>query len=526
MRRLSVFLQVVDVWLVALLWLGLIVLCWHRKRALAPWLRPATRPAVWAYALILIAGVLARVFWVPHTHYVFDDELMHIDIARNIQEHWRFAFSLSDCGPVEAAYRLPQWGPAFHVLLAFVFRLFGSSSAAVFALNATVGALTVPVAFAIGKVALGRDSAALVLAGLLCSYPLHLKFSGGGNLEPTSLLLAMLALFAVFVFARDPKPWAGAMALVAVMLAALTRIENGILAGYVVVILLRGARRLDRAARVRLITGCGLVMVLLCFQAVVAFRLYAYWRRQETSTHLLSAIDFLFGNPLNPVVLPLLALGGAFALWREKRPLVLALLSAWAAYTFTYTVVQRLDLTAGDFQRYNLGIAPVQLLLAVGAVDAVARWKRRAAGAVLVFVAVLWVAGLVRAMGPIQAPYHAAPMTEVEWLRRASASVPRGALICTATPVFVRSVTGLKATLPAMLPREEESRRDLFYYRAAPWKRPLDLWNRDPDEEVTSRFRLDTLAEFEIRPGAPSIGLYRMSARRDPGPAGVSDTDR
>ena len=440
MRNLiTLFLEHFNFYLSAGLLVTLIVLVWLNRRWWLGSVLPKSRTAALSLLGLFLVGLLVRLLAVPHLHHVLDDEFGHVVIAEAMAFHHRFSLCPEGPGPC-----LPQWMPIFHLLIGAVYLFSGISETAVFVLNCTIGSLTILLFFTAAKAAAGTDRAGLLAAALLTCYPLHLKFCGGGNSEPTALFFVALTVTALFVHIREDKAATALLALVAVTTAALVRIEHGILMAPVFGIVgwraLHWPREWKRTAILASVVGLSLLML---GEALVSYKLYAYWRNDIVVRPLSSAWQFLFFNGLNPLPLPLLAAASVVLLWRENRWLPLAAISCWVAYLLTYTALHGLDINRGDFHRYHINVALFQLGLAALVVNRLL--GMRFVWARLTVVAIgLWLALTIwQSWGLVQSPYRSdGEYAEIAWARSVSEELPEEAVIYGNRTFMLSVVTG------------------------------------------------------------------------------------
>src|SRR5437764_1096723 len=206
-------------------------------------------------AAALCAGAfvrrLALVLEVRRRGFVFNDTLFYHSTAQSLAEGR--GFRAIDRGPTA------QWPPGFPFLLSLVYRVTGAHERAGLVMNAALGALTVPLLYALARDLFGRREA--VFAGTaLAVLP--------GQILWTDVLLAeVLYTFLLVGFflmlARLPVGgWSAAVLGLGVGALTLTRGEGLLLIPAVLAAWWRGPPRLVVARRGLVLVGCTLVAIV------------------------------------------------------------------------------------------------------------------------------------------------------------------------------------------------------------------------------------------------------------------------
>ncbi len=162
-----------------------------------------------------------------------------------------------------------------------------------------------------------------------------------------------------------------------------------------------------------------------------------------------SVVSFYFLNPAQPLLLTVMALGGAALAWIEgHRRLVATALAILGLYLVIHVLVQRSAVDQGDFVRYNLNPAPVFIVLAaMGSghlLNDDLRWTR------IVGWIVCGLLAFQTGRSWLQLPRVYSPefTAEYEYLRDAARRLPPGTTLVAENPWSVRSSTGLPTVLP------------------------------------------------------------------------------
>jgi len=504
----SIFWQHFDFWSVAVLSCLLLSIAWWNRVFFREYALPDS-PLTWCLlSLLVVAGLSLRLFVIPHTHHVFDDEFWHMDLTVTMMRDHRFSLRVHYFDTAESQYVIPQWMPLFHFLVSVVYLAVGVGEGVVFYFNAVTGGLSVVVFFALGKALFGRDSAGLLLAGMLCFYPLHLKFSGGGNIEILSLMMMTATVLGLAFHARDRAFGSMAFAVVASTLAVLTRIENAILAVPVFIVAGRYLLlRADSGFRVPYMLSLAVLGCLIAIQVAVSFDSYSGWRMRMHETAGMSALEFILANPLNPPVLPALSVVGLVISLGRRSWLVILMAALWLLYMVVYTVVHRLDVDLADFHRYHVNTCLFQLTLAAVALwymlERMGRWGR-----IVFFLSVVaFVAGVWSSADSVFRQYHPAMAAEAAWVREHSAAIPVDATVCTETPGVLRSAAGIQAVWPQpFVDLGPDHGTHLYFYQTLVRK-------SDPAVDWRGRLARDYMFQ-PVETGnvaGDSVGFYRLT---------------
>lgn len=216
--------------LLAAVFSALIVLLALNARGLAAACGAAIGPRGRAVVVALFVLALALRVWLsPHAHQVYFDEFDHLDVAGNLARGGALARTLVG-GRADASILAPTlWPGGWHLLLGAGLRLSGFAEGTAFALNALLGALTVPLLAFAGALLMREEKAGLLGAALLCLHPVHLQYSGAGDATAASIFAVALVL-ACAAFHRDRREdrsyW---LLLAALSWAAHVRFEHALL---------------------------------------------------------------------------------------------------------------------------------------------------------------------------------------------------------------------------------------------------------------------------------------------------------
>jgi hypothetical protein len=401
-----------------------------------------------AGAVIAVATFVLVLAVAPRTNRIFYDEQIYQGIGQNLAE-LRLAQMCND-GTVEygtlqcwrGEYNKEPYGFAY--LIAFAYRLAGTSEAAAALVNPLLTALTVWVVFLLTTSLTGKAGAGLCAAVIGMCMPQQLKWAHTTAAEPAAAFGSVLAILAAFTFARTRSSPALAWMVVSVAFAAQLRAEGLLVAGVAAVVVLLFA---PAEFRTRRFWWSALAGFMLLF--VHAAHLFAV--RQESwgtggprfSTEFLLPNltvngGFFLGDPRFPILYTVLAIAGvALSPWRRAvAGLLLYFVSFWGIFLFFYAG----SYNYGADDRFAvLALPPVMVLAGLGLwkmVERFSTWKRvgesTALTAALAFIVIHFTIFLpsVRATGEEAWGARA----DVSFARAVAAGLPANSYVFTHNP--------------------------------------------------------------------------------------------
>jgi hypothetical protein len=151
-------------------------------------------PRTWIMlAVIIIAAFSLRNYVAPHTHRVFFDEDIYVELGQDILVRGKGALCNYGVGAVCNEYDLMKWPNGYPFLLTAVFLFAGISEAVAFNLTVILGTLTVVLSFVAAYYLTKNERTALFASLLLALLPLHVMWSGTTAAEPIMAFFGMLA---------------------------------------------------------------------------------------------------------------------------------------------------------------------------------------------------------------------------------------------------------------------------------------------------------------------------------------------
>lgn len=318
----------------------------------------------WVILLVIFSiSLFLRIWIAPHTHYVYYDEFEYLIQAKNLAENHLF----------EPLVSTLIGGP---FLYSFIFLIFGFGENVIFNFNAILGALSTIVIFLLVYLITDKEKVGILTAVLLGLLPLHIKFSGSGVLEISSLFFIILCFLFLFLLIKTKKIRMALLSIFTLGVTSLIRIENILLVPLFVLtlILFLALPYFKKRGLISTLTSLkkntwlkvsGIILLILLSTSLSIIylpyltRIHQEWR-QEWLLENLSSYHFFFSNlkfwltnPAIPIVFMVLVFAGfLFSLAKFKK--ILFIFGTYFILFFgTYTFYQKLNLSVSQ-QRFNL----------------------------------------------------------------------------------------------------------------------------------------------------------------------------
>jgi 4-amino-4-deoxy-L-arabinose transferase-like glycosyltransferase len=189
--------------------------------------------------VIFLLGFFLRMYIAPHTHRLFFDEDIYLEIGKEILE--RGKGSLCNYADADGCYEydLMKWPNGYPFILAITFLFFGVSEAVAFNLMIFLGSLSIILVFLISYLLSGKEEIGLYSALLFALIPLHIMWSATTASEPVLIFFTLLAVFCLIMATKTNSWKTCGLALVALAYAIQIKAEGGILlalAGFIILL--------------------------------------------------------------------------------------------------------------------------------------------------------------------------------------------------------------------------------------------------------------------------------------------------
>jgi len=162
---------------------------------------------IWIILLLIIfIGFILRMYFTPHTHRVYFDEDIYLDIGKQILTEGKAC--LCNYGDYKGCYDciLMKWPNSHPFTFAVAFLLFGVSENVAFNLSVLLGTLSILLVFLIGYLISKKAEIGLYSALLFTFVPMLIVWSGTVAAEPFYIFYTLLAVFS-FLLLLEKEKW-------------------------------------------------------------------------------------------------------------------------------------------------------------------------------------------------------------------------------------------------------------------------------------------------------------------------------
>lgn len=179
--------------------------------------------------IIFIIGFILRMFVAPHTHRVFFDEDIYLDIGKQILTEGKGC--LCNYGDSKGCYDciLMKWPNGYPFTVSVAFMFFGISENVAFNLEVLLGSISILLVFGIGYLLSRREEVGLFSALLFALIPIHIMWSGTTASEPVFIFYTLLSVFAFLVSFKEFNLKTSLFAISSLAFALQVRAEGPIL---------------------------------------------------------------------------------------------------------------------------------------------------------------------------------------------------------------------------------------------------------------------------------------------------------
>jgi len=153
--------------------------------------------------IIFFIGFILRMYVAPHTHRVFFDEDIYLDIGKQILTEGKGC--LCNYGDSNECYDciLMKWPSGYPFTLATAFMFFGISESVAFNLEVLLGSISILLVFGISYLLSEKEEIGLFSALLFALIPVHIMWSGTTASEPVFIFYTLLSVFAFLVSFKE-----------------------------------------------------------------------------------------------------------------------------------------------------------------------------------------------------------------------------------------------------------------------------------------------------------------------------------
>jgi len=158
------------------------------------------KTSTWIFLIIIfLLSFVLRMYVTPHTHRVYFDEDIYLDIGKEIL--LRGKGSLCNYGDSRGCYEYDfmKWPNGYPVTLSIPYTLFGINETAAYNFTAILGSLSVVLVFFVSYLLFKNEKIGLYAALLFALIPVHIMWSGTTAAEPILIFFTLLAVFCLLL---------------------------------------------------------------------------------------------------------------------------------------------------------------------------------------------------------------------------------------------------------------------------------------------------------------------------------------
>lgn len=295
---------------------------------------------------ISIFGLFLRCAVIPHMHHVYYDEFHYAHIAQNMYYHNIIGHILKGdkLHPEIVSMRDIRPG-GYSFLLNVAFGLFGESEGLPFYLNSFLGAATISLIFFIAYLLFSNINVAFWSAFVFNFLPLHLKYSGCGASDISSLFFVMLAVFTAILYLKQNKISLLYLLASTVVFASYIRPENSLLFLLYTILIFRQLKRegLQKSELCYLFVPTLIFLLPLILQIKPMLSLEnnsargSFWSLNYFFLFLFDNIKYIFSLKYNFFFAGIFFLFGSIVLFIRQRKLFYLLMGWFCLFFFLYS---------------------------------------------------------------------------------------------------------------------------------------------------------------------------------------------
>jgi len=160
---------------------------------------------IWIVLLVIfILGLYLRVFVAPHTHRLYYDEDIYLNIAQNIVKEGRAI--LCNYGTQEKCFEgIYNKQPNGYSFLMSVFFIFGTSETLAHYATAVISSLIIPLIFLVAYLLFDNQKIAVLSALFFCLIPISIVWAPTTSSESVSVFFMALAFLALLSYLKNKK---------------------------------------------------------------------------------------------------------------------------------------------------------------------------------------------------------------------------------------------------------------------------------------------------------------------------------
>ncbi|MBU0666231.1 MAG: glycosyltransferase family 39 protein [Nanoarchaeota archaeon] len=327
--------------------------------------------------LIFLLGFSLRMWYVPHTFRVFEDEYLHLDIVNNMfleQKtcHCKNPVNMIDCSKCS----IPFWPPVAHFILSIATTL-SEKIPFLFFVSVIFASCSIILVFSLFFLIFKNEKLALFSSLFLSCFPVHLKFSGTLALENYSFFFITLSFILFFSYVHQRKNTIFFAFFISLLLTIQIKLENVfifLVFLFAYILLFYEKKNLNKLFVVFLVL---FVLLIPHYQLIkhnsLSSRTSFGWMHSfnKFSTNLFFNIcqntTFFFKSYI--LFFSVLSLIGLFRLFHHDRTLFFVFVFFFACFFFIYSAHNFGSFQYGNADRYFLNFSISFMVFFVSGMD-------------------------------------------------------------------------------------------------------------------------------------------------------------
>ncbi|MDI6826241.1 MAG: glycosyltransferase family 39 protein [Candidatus Aenigmarchaeota archaeon] len=222
--------------------------------------------------LILLMGFILRMYFTPHTHRVYFDEDIYLDIGKEILTERKAC--LCNYGDHKGCYEciLMKWPNGHPFTFAIAFLFFGISEVVAHNLSVLLGTLSILLLFLVGYLISKKVEIGLYSALLFAFVPMIVVWSGTVAAEPFFIFYTLLAVFSFLLMIETDKWNTNLLAASSVAFASQFKAESGAVIALIALIMFL----FDEKFKMRTKSTRFLISYLILFVLITPYVIHVY----------------------------------------------------------------------------------------------------------------------------------------------------------------------------------------------------------------------------------------------------------
>jgi 4-amino-4-deoxy-L-arabinose transferase-like glycosyltransferase len=235
-------------------------------------LKPIKRNTWIILLFILFVGFILRMYFTPHTHRVYFDEDIYLDIGKQILTEGKAC--LCNYGDYKGCYDcvFMKWPNGHPFTFAVAFLFFGVSENVAFNLSVLLGTLSILLVFFIGYLVSKKVEVGLYSALLLAFVPMLIVWSGTVAAEPYFIFYALFSVFSFLLLIEKEKWSTYLLAVSSVAFASQFKAESGAMLLVIALMIFL----FDKKLKIKINSSKFLVSFIILLALITPYAIHVY----------------------------------------------------------------------------------------------------------------------------------------------------------------------------------------------------------------------------------------------------------